>query len=690
MADSFVQALLANPNFISFLVSYGASVAWDTTKLVAGFLKPIGDEGGLETQFAALAADAQLTRHAQHLINEIAQSSGMDPSTFASGDVAILVSTVGQFLNDARGVGAPLSEQLNARAKELGLVTGTTNDQAISRFVASVIVALASGPLGPSIQLATSEKTLREVQSIHSEQEKGFIEVQSQLQQLGLGVQDLRNLIPASGSAQRTHVATMADGLVAQSDLTQLALALLGLPTANLTAIEVDTVLAPPSLPDFYVVRDSVRAGVTSRLARQPVLAITGYPACGKTSALADYISSTECQAIWISLPSDVGGAAEAAYIISFALCLRLDAASLSKNDLQQALKRAVEIAPLGRRDRQRGEAWRPQGCCLPDGRRDPSRWEINHPLRLWRGPRLHNIGSTCSHSDVAIAWHDRRRGSCLVREPRSGHGCRSAHKAQLVCAQCDGHIGMLLLCRTLVATSQSATELGQLLSVHQTDPVRGFFDSLVQQLLRSLGPDEIQLCQRLSIIFDRFSSELASALWQDGCDPARFPSAWATCRAGVFELTADQRFRLPYLYRSGLRRDIPRADLLRWNNLAAEYLLVPKNRTLSVEDAYYCVLHRVVAERFEEAVKDALFFVGAAFHRKYKEVLLYLNDRYAYVLMDAILDAHVSLPLRIRWAAVRLLVSEFLKKCDDQQERLERLFHCLRRPARPVCRPPR
>ena len=73
---------------------------------------------------------------------------------------------------------------------------------------------------------------------------------------------------------------------------------------------------------------------------------------------------------------------------------------------------------------------------------------------------------------------------------------------------------------------------------------------------------------------------------------------------------------------------------------MAAEYLLVPKNRTLSVEDAYYCVLHRVVAERFEEAVKDALFFVGAAFHRKYKEVLLYLNDRYTYVLMDAILDA--------------------------------------------------
>ena len=107
----------------------------------------------------------------------------------------------------------PLSEQLNSRAKELGLVTGTMDDQAISRFVASVIVALVSGPLGPSIQLATSEKTLREVQSIHSEQEKGFIDVLNQLQELGLGVQDLRNLIPALGSAQRTYVVTMVDGV---------------------------------------------------------------------------------------------------------------------------------------------------------------------------------------------------------------------------------------------------------------------------------------------------------------------------------------------------------------------------------------------------------------------------------------------------------------------------------------------
>ena len=39
-----------------------------------------------------------------------------------------------------------------------------------------------------------------------------------------------------------------------------------------------------------------------------------------------------------------------------------------------------------------------------------------------------------------------------LVREPRSGHGCRSARKGTTRHAQCDGHIGMLLLCRTLVA----------------------------------------------------------------------------------------------------------------------------------------------------------------------------------------------------------------------------------------------
>ena len=69
MADSLLQALLADPNFISFLVSYGASVAWDATKLAAGFLKPKGDDGRLETEFAALAADAQLTRHSADILS---------------------------------------------------------------------------------------------------------------------------------------------------------------------------------------------------------------------------------------------------------------------------------------------------------------------------------------------------------------------------------------------------------------------------------------------------------------------------------------------------------------------------------------------------------------------------------------------------------------------------------------------
>lgn len=672
MADSFIQALLADPNFISFVVSYGASVAWDATKLAAGFLKPKGDEG-VETGFAALAADAQLTRHAQHLVNEIARSSGLDPSNFASGDFAILVSTVGQFLSDAHGGGAPLSEQLNSRAKELGLVTGKMDDQAISRFVASVIVALASGPLGPAIQLVTSEKTLREVQAVRTDQR----DLLAQIQQLGVDIGDLRNVLPASGSAQQ-RITTMADGVVQQSGSIQLALALLGLPTENLTAIEVDTALTPPSLPDFYVVRDSVRAGISSRLAQQPVLAITGYPACGKTFALVEYITSTECQAIWISLPSDVSGAADAAYIISFALRLRLGALSLSKSDLQQALERAVEIAPLvvvidnaERLGDPKAVAFLTDTAVSLGGRLavlfaygEYPDFTISAQLALiptWRLPGMTGDEAVALFEHLGVVMDTNRLAI-----------------AKLVCAQCDGHIGMLLLCRALVATSQSAADFGQLLSVHQADPVRGFFDSLVQQLLRSLGPDEIQLCQRLSILFDRFSSELASALWQDGCDLARFPSAWATCRAGVFELAGDQRFRLPFLYRSGLRRDIPKAELLRWNNLVADCLLIPKNRTLSVEDAYYCVLHRVVAEQFEEAVRDALFFVGAAFHRKYKEVLLYLNDRYTYVLMDAILDAHVALPLRIRWAAVRLLVSEFLKDGDEQQERTERLLSLL------------
>jgi hypothetical protein len=172
MADGSIQALLGDPNFISFLISYGASLAWDATKLAAGFLKPQSNKGELESQFATLTADSQLTRHVQHLVNDIAQSSGLDPSTFASGDVDIFVSTVGNFLDDARGGHAPLSEQLIASARELGLLTTTANDQTVSRFAASIIVALARGPLGPSIQLATSEKTLWEVQSIRSEQKE--------------------------------------------------------------------------------------------------------------------------------------------------------------------------------------------------------------------------------------------------------------------------------------------------------------------------------------------------------------------------------------------------------------------------------------------------------------------------------------------------------------------------------------
>jgi len=279
LADS-LQALLGRPEFVSFLLSYAASVAWDATKAgLSGLVKRTGKGGDdPEVAFAELAADSQVRRHAQHVVAEIIRLSGEEPGRFASGDVDTLAATVADFLSKHKVSEAPLSELMSQRAAELAIPAQTTDAHTICPFVAAVIVALASSQLGPAVQLATSEKTLQEAQAIRSEQKQGFAAQQEAFHHLGLKLEGLHQIVQARSSAAENLLTSVAQERMAQLSRLGQSLGLLSISDAGVTAIEIEAALAPPSLPDYFVVREAVRSGIDERIGQQPVVGITGYP----------------------------------------------------------------------------------------------------------------------------------------------------------------------------------------------------------------------------------------------------------------------------------------------------------------------------------------------------------------------------------------------------------------------------
>lgn len=652
-------ALLASDPCISYLASLAASVTWDSAK--AGLKKVFtapnrAGNAKLEAQFQELSSDTALRRDLELTIVDAIRAMPPNQQQLAARNIDTLGDAIHGFLwSDDDDASSLVAKIRNAAARIHGV--SNIHDDAV-RSVTTALLTELSGSRVLGVLLLQGQSQLQE--SLHQSARdqstgmKGLSRGQQAIMDL-LGTtraelkQGLSTVQASAGSRSLVDIRPDPIGL---SELVS-AYANLGLagPGATLSS---PPPMAPPPLPSPIVLRPAIYEAIDARLENHPCLAITGYPECGKTITVASYASQARATCLWfsfrpevphpgtaihllcMSLRNDLGGSDHSISAITEALVqkaretptlLVLDNVELIQNPdclsfLQQAAERGnnrLRIILL---------------CAETPNMTEALRLTGSSPWRL-PGMESHEVAELFEKSGLGIT--DTRLNAIRV-----------------LCAQCDGHVGMLKLLRSKVECVTTESDVQSLLShIPKAEDAGHFLRALVARFLDGLTTAERRLCRRLAITIGPAPRGLAEALWAIGVAEDGFDLAWQRCTAAVFETPDGTRFRLPSLYQSGLRKDIEEEEARLLDAAAAEYLIQPHAGSLRVDDATYGVIHFLAAHQLERAVEEAARLIIHARRSGHDNIAYVLCRRFELMLLP-IVRAHRVSPS----ASIRVLVS--------------------------------
>jgi hypothetical protein len=408
------------------------------------------------------------------------------------------------------------------------------------------------------------------------------------------------------------------------------------------------------------------------------LLAISGYPACGKSAALADFLTLQDSPRVWIELPRTLESDTVGIQIIHSALQFFLNCVSPSKPDIETALTEYLAENSL---------------TVVIDNAEllvDPSATEFLLRIADTTQGRLSVLfayaedpGFTLSAQlSLVPTW---RLPGMTVNEAVSMYeglgidvdASRRAFIASL-CAQCDGHIGLLRLSRPHLESVSNTATLTDAIDVTNTEGSRQFIDAIVDRFVSKLSPSEQRLYLRLSVVFGSFTKEVAVALWEGIGDSSQFMTAWSRGRAAILEHVEDNLFRLPYLYRKGLNRELDEIESRHCHATVADCLMSPQGGVFSVDDTYHVVLHRLCANQIQDAVNHAVLFLGLALVRSDSRLANYLLPLFRQVLPGDRLDTSVTESTRLRFASANLACAELVQDSEVAAESAARMEQIL------------
>ncbi|MCB7130192.1 MAG: hypothetical protein J3T61_11715, partial [Candidatus Brocadiales bacterium] len=494
-----------------------------------------GDDSDLAEAYSRLRAESRISLEAQRLVTEILRQAGETTAQKASGNADVLAHVIVEFLLDERD-GGPLSDRLASVASDLGLASSDADTAQLSRFAAAVLMAIWSSTLTDLLQFVTTEKTLREIQAGRAEQNQGFALLGQLVEELGLRIEPSRETTQAGTSIQRDEESQkIIKNLSREFSTLDISRELLGLTGEPTNRIQSESVLAFPALPDAFIDRQRVREAISNRLKQRPVLAVTGYPSCGKTSALAGYVRTQGAPTIWISLPRNLTSDAVAVQLVHVALQFYFDSPAIAQNDIEVALHKHLAKQPLSIVIDNAEQIRDPMALEFLFRVADASNSQLTILLAYAEDP-----GFTISANLALIpTWRlpgmDENEAESLYDAMGVGVDETRHTIIALLCAQCDGHIGLLRLCRPLIDNFPEDTDWSNLINIHNADTMGHFFDAIVHRFVSVLSKDERQLCLRLSVVLDAFTHGMAEALWEGFGNSARFLNAWTRGKASVY-----------------------------------------------------------------------------------------------------------------------------------------------------------
>jgi hypothetical protein len=651
-----LTALFQSEAFRDFTINVAAAVAWDATKATYAHVKSFisgAESTPLKIAYAQLQADESIRRCVQQCCDDAIKSIPDESKARLFNDSALFVDALLGFLK-GKGGGATLTQRFREKVREVTSLDNVS-DETIERFICVALIGLTSSDVGGFVQLRATEQVGSQVERLAGVAHQTSADLTS----LGLDVRIIKEVVLASSPP----LAGATAQLVPPSPKLSLWLDQLGLAQNQISALEIQRSLSSPTLPPHFVRRDKINAELETRLAARSVLAVTGYPESGKTLALADFIVSSNADCIWIALPAACDEL-ELRQVILVALRKYLGCVSFAPQDIEAAIEKRKSSSPLvfviDNAELAQDLNALQQLFDLSDAH--PTRFRtllaysenpyVTHSARLaqiptYRLPGLEVHEAAALFQKLGVNVTDTRLAAITM-----------------LCAYCDGHVGMLRLYRSLIDSIVNPADLARLeLTALQTQDAAAFMDALLNKFMQLLSADEHELCRRLSITVYGFRQALAEALWTIDRAQTEFHSSWQQCAAGVFETTGSGLYLIPFLYKRGLQGQVSEEEAQRFHATAASHLATNIRGVIGLDDIYAVIFHHLCAAQYEQATDVAGQFLFSAFHDDRPDILRVLSPGIQRLLPATVVAAHVPLMSRVRYYALLMLVAHTIEQ---------------------------
>ena len=477
----------------------------------------------------------------------------------------------------------------------------------------------------------------------------------------------------SQGQSRRVDVQLAVSRLVGDAQLQQL----LGVPPDVLlkTAIASE----PPALPTPHLSRSSIFPSLARTFDSHRVVAVTGYPECGKTVAMAEFAAFYPGDVFWFSVARSETHTDAWLGLFCFALAQYVGADSFLPNEIRSGLVDRQNPLLLVIDNVQHCHDLDALSFLVEAAEATPA---ISVLLVGTDEPASVSAVRSRGIVDWRLPGLTEQEAQAIVE--LAGDALSNVQLAALefLRLRVDGHLGMLKLSRQAIRRIQTVEQRNAFISQISSALGPGL-DSLqsamIERLREGLHDDEVDLCRRLSIVVGSFPRRVGERVWGLDRPMGDFHKPWNGCVLGVFESQPSGRYILPDLYRDGFRQEADKDAIKLWHGAVADGFGDREGDSLDVFDVYAAVIHRFLSGNVTAALDSASMYLAFARGPYARKVQAFLIGRFEVWLAHSARDATVPITQRLRWHAIRVQVYTDLNRTDRANSATHELHDLLR-----------
>ena len=432
----------------------------------------------------------------------------------------------------------------------------------------------------------------------------------------------------------------------------------------------------PPPLPRYHVSRPSLLSEITQCLSNHPVYVICGYPESGKSTAIAEYAKESPGSVFWFAFPDFEQGQENCHSMLYAALGRWLNAGLLLPADLEKALSSLKEPILIVLDDAHHCDAIASLSFLFTAAQANPNLSILlvgtdKHSF-LTNARELGFADQRIPGFDNAEAKQFFEQLGGLLTDPQT----RALERKR---AFCDGHPGVLKLehseIRSIKTDAECSTYVSKVLAGDgfQGDVVQA---SLIEKFHREVPPDQIDLCQRLSVTLFPFGRYQGEALWTINQELQGFRAAWNGCILGIFEGPHSGRYSIPDIYRRSLQSELSAQQRKQYHRVIADAISA-STEPKDIVEAEQHVSHLLQSGAVNDAIKAATMYVGAAIMNGPEVNMVIVFDRMHFWVKLARKAEPLSAD-SVRWDTLTVHVLSSVGRQEEAMKQLKRLSKSL------------